>query len=209
MIYLLWDSCLPGEHPTLQLMGVFLRVKIEHWPVLTGMGSAQCSGPEAPRSSLSPGPVFLPTQEVWFPVTVWLSAKFLNFSRQQQALGIIGCLSDFSRICQSPSSEATGKLNASEQGHSYTFPLHAQSSFRAHILAEGMRVSPKRWSVKVLHSICQQIWKTQQWPQDWKRSVFIPIPKKGNAKECSNYRTIARISHASKVMLKILQARLQ
>ena len=64
-------------------------------------------------------------------------------------------------------------------------------------------------AVKVLHSICQQIWKTQQWPQNWKRSVFIPIPKKGNAKECSNYRTIAVISHANKVMLKILQARLQ
>ena len=64
-------------------------------------------------------------------------------------------------------------------------------------------------AVKVLHSICQQIWKTQQWPQDWKRSVFIPIPKKGNAKECSNYCTIALISHALKVMLKILQARLQ
>ena len=64
-------------------------------------------------------------------------------------------------------------------------------------------------AVKVLHSICQQIWKTQQWPWDWKRSVFIPIPKKGNAKECSNYCTIALISHASKVMLKILQARLQ
>ena len=64
-------------------------------------------------------------------------------------------------------------------------------------------------SVKVLHSICQQIWKTQQWPQDWKRSVFIPIPKKGNAKECSNYLIIALISHSSKVMLKILQARLQ
>ena len=64
-------------------------------------------------------------------------------------------------------------------------------------------------AVKVLHSICQQIWKTQQWPQDWKRSVFIPIPKKGNAKECSNYHTNALISHASKVMLKILQARLQ
>ena len=61
----------------------------------------------------------------------------------------------------------------------------------------------------MLHSICQQIWKTQQWPQDWKRSVFIPIPKKGNAKECSNYRTIALVSHASKVMLKILQAKLQ
>ena len=62
-------------------------------------------------------------------------------------------------------------------------------------------------AVKVLHSICQQIWKTQQWPQDWRKSVFIPIPKKGNAKECSNYRTIALISHTSKVMLKILQAR--
>ena len=64
-------------------------------------------------------------------------------------------------------------------------------------------------SVKVLNSICQQIWKTQQWPQDWKRSVFIPIPKKGNAKECSSYHTIALISQTSKVMLKILQARLQ
>ena len=64
-------------------------------------------------------------------------------------------------------------------------------------------------AVKVLHSICQQIWRTQQQPQDWKRSVFIPIPKKGNAKESSNYCTIALISHASKVMLKILQARLQ
>ena len=64
-------------------------------------------------------------------------------------------------------------------------------------------------AVKVLHSICQQIWKTQQWPQDWKRAVFIPIPKKGNAKECSNYCTIALISHASKVMLKTLQARFQ
>ena len=63
--------------------------------------------------------------------------------------------------------------------------------------------------VKVLHSICHQIWKTQQWPQDWKRSVFIPIAKKGNDKECSNYRTIALVSHASKVMLNILQARLQ
>ena len=60
-------------------------------------------------------------------------------------------------------------------------------------------------AVKVLHSICQQIWKTQQWPQDWKRSVFIPIPKKGNAKECSNYPTVTIISHAGKVVLKILQ----
>ena len=64
-------------------------------------------------------------------------------------------------------------------------------------------------AVKVLYSICQQIWKTHQWPQDWKRLVFIPVPKKGNAKECSNYHTIALISHASEVMLKILQARLQ
>ena len=70
-----------------------------------------------------------------------------------------------------------------------------------HILKDGV--------VKVLHSICQQSWKTQQWLQDWKRSVFIPIPKKGNAKDCSNYRTIALISHTSKVMLKIIQARLQ
>ena len=64
-------------------------------------------------------------------------------------------------------------------------------------------------AVKVPHSICQQIWKTQQWPQDWKRSVFIPIPKQGNANECSNYCTIALISHANKVIFKILQARLQ
>ena len=64
-------------------------------------------------------------------------------------------------------------------------------------------------AVKVLHLICQQVWKTQQWPQDWKMSVLIPIPKKGNAKECSNYCTIVLISHASKVVLKILQARLQ
>ena len=67
----------------------------------------------------------------------------------------------------------------------------------------------KNDAVKVLHSICQQIWKTQQWPQDWKRSVFIPIPKKGNAKECSNCPTIALVSHASKVILTIFQARLQ
>ena len=64
-------------------------------------------------------------------------------------------------------------------------------------------------AVKVLHSICQQIWKTQQWPQDWKRSVFIPIPKKGNGKECSNYCTVSLISHTSKVILKILQATVQ
>ena len=64
-------------------------------------------------------------------------------------------------------------------------------------------------AVQGLHSICQQIWKTQQWPQDWKRAVFIPVPKKTNAKECSNYHTIALISHTSKLMLKILQARFQ
>ena len=64
-------------------------------------------------------------------------------------------------------------------------------------------------AVKVLHSICEQIRKTQQWPRDWKRSVFIPIPKKGNGKQCSDYHTIVLISHASKVMLKILQAKLQ
>ena len=67
----------------------------------------------------------------------------------------------------------------------------------------------KDYAVKMLHSICQQVWKTQQWPQDWKRSVFIPIPKKGNAKECSNFHTVTLISHTSKVMLRILQARLQ
>ena len=78
---------------------------------------------------------------------------------------------------------------------------------------DGIPVEPfqilKEDAVKVLHSICQQIWKTQQWLQDWKRSVFIPIPKKGNAKECSNYRTVALISHASQVVLKILKAWLQ
>ena len=73
----------------------------------------------------------------------------------------------------------------------------------------GVFQIPKVDAVKVLHSICQHIWKTQQWSQEWKRSVFIPIPKKGNAKECSNYHTIALISHASKVMLTILQAWLQ
>ena len=76
------------------------------------------------------------------------------------------------------------------------------------ILAEPLQILQDD-AVKVLRSICQQIWKTQQWPQDWKRSVFIPIPKKGNAKECSNYHTIVLISHASKVMLKILQVRFQ
>ena len=90
------------------------------------------------------------------------------------------------------------------------------SHFYINYILQNYRIIPvelfqtlKDDAVKVLHSICQQIWKTQQWPQDWKRSVFIPISKKGNAKECSNYCTIAHISHASKVTLKILQARLQ
>ena len=83
-----------------------------------------------------------------------------------------------------------------------------KASGRDRIPAELLQVL-KDDAVKVLHSICQQIWKTQQWPQDWKRSVFIPIPKKANAKECSNYHTIALISHASRVMLKIFQGRLQ
>ena len=83
-----------------------------------------------------------------------------------------------------------------------------------HKASEGDRIPVELFqilkddAVKVLHPICQQIWKTQQFPQDWKRSIFIPIPNKGNAKECSNYRTIALISHISKVMLKILQPRL-
>ena len=76
------------------------------------------------------------------------------------------------------------------------------------ILAELFQIL-KDDGVKVLQSKCQKIWKTRQWPQDWKRTVFFPIPKKGNAKECSNYHTIALISHPSKVMLKILQARLK
>ena len=83
-----------------------------------------------------------------------------------------------------------------------------KASGGSRILAELFQIVTDD-AVKVLHSMCQQIWKAQQWPQDWKRSVFIPIPKKDSAKECSNYSTIAFISHASKVMLKILQARFQ
>ena len=86
--------------------------------------------------------------------------------------------------------------------------LEMQSQVGGGIPVELFQVL-KADAVKMLHSIYQQIWKTQQWPQDWKRSVFIPIPKKGNAKECSDYHKIALISHASKVMLKIIQARLQ
>ena len=91
----------------------------------------------------------------------------------------------------------------------HRFPIYSpRASGGGGIPAELFQIL-KDDAVKVLPSICQQIWKTQQWPQDWKMSVFIPIPKKSNAKECSNYRTVALISQASKVMLKILQARLQ
>ena len=92
--------------------------------------------------------------------------------------------------------------------------IRMRVSYKQRIFMWKYQSFPNWWNIlhdalKVLHSICQQIWKTQQWPQDWTRSVFIPIPKKGNAKECSNYCRIALISHASKVMHKILQARLQ
>ena len=88
--------------------------------------------------------------------------------------------------------------------------IKKKNSEQIQILKYPFRISNlKDDTAKVLHSKCQQIWKTPQWPQDWKKSVFIPIPKKGNAKECSNYRTITLISHASKFMLKILQAKLQ
>ena len=116
--------------------------------------------------------------------------------------------------CNSPG-QNTGVLSHSLlQG---TFPtqelnqglLHCRKIlYREAIPAELFQIL-KDHAIKVLHLICWQIWKTQWWPQDWKRSVFIPIPKKGNAKECSNYCTIALISHASKIKLKILQARLQ
>ena len=86
---------------------------------------------------------------------------------------------------------------------------HSLTHVYGHGIPAELFQNLKDASVKVLHSICQHIWKTQKWPQDWKRSVFISIPKKGNPKECSNYHTIALISHTSKVMLKILQARLQ
>ena len=97
--------------------------------------------------------------------------------------------------------------NAKSSGPLYFF-IMKQSSGGDEIPVELFQILNGD-AVKVLHLICQQIWKTQQWPQEWKRSVFIPIPKKGNAKECSNYCTVALISHPSKVMLKILQARLQ
>ena len=88
--------------------------------------------------------------------------------------------------------------------------IKKKNSEQIQILKYPFRISNlKDDTAKVLHSKCQQIWKTPQWPQDWKKSVFIPIPKKGNAKECSNYRTITLISHASKIIVKILQASLQ
>ena len=94
-------------------------------------------------------------------------------------------------------------------------PRWALGSITANKASGGDRIPVEKFqilkddAVEVLHSICQQIWKTQQWPQDWKRLVFIPIPKEGNAKECSNYHTIALISHAREVILTVLQARLQ
>ena len=99
-------------------------------------------------------------------------------------------------ILESEAKWALGSITIKKASEGYDIPAE---------LFQVLKVD----AVKVLHSICQQIWKTQQWPQDWKRSVFIPISKKGNAKECSNYHIIALISHASKIMLKILQARLQ
>ena len=90
----------------------------------------------------------------------------------------------------------------------WVLDLTANKASRDGITAELFKIL-KDDAVKLLHSTCQQIGKIQQWPQDWKRSVFIPIPKKGNAKECSDYRTVALISHPNKIMLKILQARLQ
>ena len=93
--------------------------------------------------------------------------------------------------------------------HTYKFILQQLSKEKIQKYPKLSTGILKDDAVTVLHSICQQIWKTQQWPQDWKRSAFIPIPKKGNANECSHYCTIALISHANKVMLKILQVRLQ
>ena len=107
------------------------------------------------------------------------------------------------------STVATGLEKVSVHSH----PKERQCQFSSVQLLSHVwlfaTIALKDDAVKVLHSICQLIWKTPQWPQDWKRSVFIPIPKKGNAKQCSNYHTIALISHTSEVMLKILQARLQ
>ena len=104
-----------------------------------------------------------------------------------------------------------GKSQFSFQSQERAVPKNVQTTTQLHSfhMPAGNVQILKDDAVKMLHSICQQIWKTQQWPQDWKRSVFIPIPKKGNVKECSNYCTTTLISHTSKVMLKILQARLQ
>ena len=104
---------------------------------------------------------------------------------------------------------ATGTINLfNHLGYSLSISIEAKASGSDGIPVELFQIL-KDDAVKVLHLMCQQIWKTHQWPQDWKRSVFIPIPKKSNAKECSNYRTIVIISHSSKLMLKILQDRLQ
>ena len=105
-------------------------------------------------------------------------------------------------VYSTPSPCLTQQLYCSQDSSPYPLPL-TQSKNASQIPVELFQIL-KDDAVKVLHSICQQIWKTQQWPQNWERSVFISIPKKGNAKECSNYHTTALISHASKIMLKIL-----
>ena len=109
---------------------------------------------------------------------------------------------------QQPVFQASKLENMKRHVGTYPLIIHARKVISINYTVELFQIL-KDDAMKVLHSICQQIWKTQQWPQDWKRSVFIPIPKKGSAKECSNYHNIALISHASKVMLKILQASLQ
>ena len=113
----------------------------------------------------------------------------MEYSRQNYHDGVITLLEPDIQECEVKSGLGSITMNKASGGDGIPLELFQ-------ILEDD--------SVKVLHSICQQIWKTQQWPQDWKRSDFIPIPKKGNAKECSNYHTIALISHANKVMLKIL-----
>ena len=115
-------------------------------------------------------------------------------------------------MCASGNERRVGVCLEREKG--FTFAFHQRSLTKNQASGgDEIPVDPfqilKHDVTKVLHSICQQIWKTQQWPQDWKRSILILVPKKGNTKECSNYRTTALISHASKVVLKILQARLQ
>ena len=132
------------------------------------------------------------TKKRWQEYTEELYKKDLNDPNNQD--GVITDLEPDILECEVK--RALGSITTNKAGGSNGIPVELFQ-----ILKDD--------AVKVLHPICQQIWKTQQWPQDWKRSIFIPIPKKGNTKECLNYHTIALIAHASKVMLKILQARLQ